>query len=49
VNKFLLKTESQRQTARQGIEHYRQMQALIEEVSQINTELLRRGDPSSKP
>jgi hypothetical protein len=47
VNKFLLKTESQRQNARQGIEQYRQMQELIEELSQINTELLRRGDPSS--
>jgi hypothetical protein len=47
VNKFLLKTEAQRQSARHAIEHYRQMQELIEELSQINTELLRRGDSLS--
>jgi hypothetical protein len=45
VNKFLLKTEAQQQIARQGIEHFRELQELIEELSQINTELLRRGDP----
>lgn len=45
VNKFLLKTEGQRQSARAGIDHYRQMQEWIEELSQINTELLRREDP----
>ncbi len=45
VNKFLLKTEAQQQIARKGIEHFRQLPELIEELSQINTELLRRGDP----
>ena len=44
VNKFLLRTEAQRQNARAGIEHYRQLQELVEELSQINTELLRRED-----
>ena len=44
VNKFLLKTEAQRQDARKGIEHYRQLMELIEELSQINTELVRRED-----
>ena len=44
INKFLLKTEAQRQYARKGIEHYRQLMELIEELSQINTELLRRED-----
>ena len=45
VNKFLLKTQAQQQIARKGIAHFRQLQELIEELSQINTELLRRGDP----
>lgn len=45
VNKFLLKTETQQQSARLGIEHYRHLQAQLEELSQINTELLRREQP----
>ena len=45
VNKFLLKTQAQQQAARQGIEHYRQFEELLEELSQINTELLRREEP----
>jgi hypothetical protein len=45
VNKFLLKSEAQQRDARQGIEHYRQFHELVEELSQINTELLRRADP----
>jgi hypothetical protein len=45
VNKFLLKTEAQQQSARAGIDHYRQLQELVEELSQINTELVRRADP----
>jgi len=44
VNKFLLKTDAQKQSARRGIEHYRQLQEQLEELSQINTELLRRAD-----
>jgi hypothetical protein len=47
VNKFLLKTDAQQQSARQGIERYRQLQDLVEELSQINTELLRRADSLS--
>jgi len=45
VNKFLLKTEAQQQTARQAIEHYRHLLDQLEELSQINAELLRREEP----
>ena len=45
VAKFLLKTEPQRQQAKAGVAHYRQLQVQLEELSQINTELLRREDP----
>jgi hypothetical protein len=44
VNKFLLKTAAQQQTARSAIEHYRQLQEQLEELSQINAELLRREE-----
>ena len=44
MNKFLLKTPAQRQTAQTGIEHYHQFQEQVEELSQINAELLRRGE-----
>lgn len=44
VNKFLLKTPSQQQAARRAIEHYRQLQEQLEELSQINAELLRREE-----
>jgi phosphoglycerate-specific signal transduction histidine kinase len=44
VNKFLLKTAAQQQTARSAIEHYRQLQEQLEELSQINAELLRRQE-----
>jgi hypothetical protein len=44
VNKFLLKAPAQREAAREGIEHYRHLQELLEELSQINAELLRRED-----
>lgn len=44
VNKFLLKTPDQQQSARTGIEHYRQLQEQVEELSQINAELLRRAE-----
>jgi hypothetical protein len=43
-SKFLLKTPSQRQTAQAGIAHFRQFQEQVEELSQINAELLRRGE-----
>jgi hypothetical protein len=44
VNKFLLKSPSQQQSAREAIEHYRQLQEQLEELSQINAELLRREE-----
>ena len=44
INKFLLSAETQRQGARTGIEHYRQLQEHLEELSQINAELLRREE-----
>ncbi len=44
VNKFLLKTPAQQQSARVAIEHYRQWQELLEELSQINAQLLRREE-----
>ena len=44
INKFLLKTPAQRQAARDGIERYRHLQEQLEELSQINAELLRRGE-----
>jgi len=44
VNKFLLKRAGQQQSAREAIEHYRQLQEQLEELSQINAELLRREE-----
>lgn len=44
INKFLLKTPSQQKFAREGIAHYHQLQEHLEELSQINAELLRRGE-----
>jgi hypothetical protein len=44
INKFLLKTDTQQQNARQAIEHYRQLQEHLEELSQINAQLLRRQE-----
>ena len=44
VNKFLLKSPAQQQSARSAIEHYSQLQAHLEELSQINAELLRRAE-----
>lgn len=43
--KFLLKTAAQQQAARGGIRAYAQFRDALEELSQINTELLRRGEP----
>lgn len=45
INKFPLKTPVQQQAAQAGIQHYRQLQTQLEELSQINAELLRRGEP----
>ena len=44
VNKFLLKSQAQQQSARRAIENYRQLQEQMEELSQINAELLRREE-----
>jgi hypothetical protein len=45
INKFLLKTEAQQKAAQEGIAHFRQLHEQVEELSQINSELLRRGHP----
>jgi hypothetical protein len=45
IQKFLLKTEAQRQHARQAIATWQALQEQLEELSQINTELLRREEP----
>lgn len=44
MNKFLLKSQAQQLAARQGTEHFRILQEQLEELSQINAELLRRGE-----
>ena len=44
MNKFLLKTPTQQEAARAGVEHFHALQELLEELSQINAELLRRGE-----
>jgi hypothetical protein len=43
VRKFLLKTAAQRKQARAGIAAHLQWQRRLAELSEINTELLRRG------
>ncbi len=45
VLKFLLKSEAQQQRAQQGVRHYQAHWEGLEELSQINAELLRRGEP----
>lgn len=44
MNKFLLKTDEQQRAARAGAEHFHALQEQLEELSQINAELLRRGE-----
>ena len=43
--KFLLKDSAQQQHAQQGVRHYQAHWEGLEELSQINAELLRRGEP----
>ena len=43
VRKFLLKTPAQRKQARDGIATHLKLQRRLAELSEINTELLRRG------
>jgi hypothetical protein len=45
VQKFLLKSPTQREEAKQGIDHFNEFYELLEELSQINAELLRRDQP----
>ncbi len=45
VRKFLLKTPDQLERARAGTAAYAQLMEQVEELSQINAELLRRGEP----
>ncbi len=42
---LLLKSEDHIRQARQGIDAYAQAQQMLDEISQINYELLRRGEP----
>jgi hypothetical protein len=44
VLKFLLKTDAQQQQGRKGVQAYQQLWEGLEELSQINAELLRRGE-----
>ena len=45
ITKLLLKTDAQRQAAQRGVEGYQAHWERLEELSQINAELLRRGEP----
>ncbi len=49
MRKFLLKTEGQQCQAQAAVSAYVQFQEALEELSQINTELLRRGERLSRP
>jgi hypothetical protein len=45
VLKFLLKTPAQQPEGRQGVAAYQRLWEGLEELSPINAELLRRGEP----
>lgn len=45
IQKFLLKHVAQQTRARRGIAAYHQFYDTLEELSQINAQLLRRGEP----
>jgi len=49
VRKFLLKTAAQRKQARAGIAVHLRWQRRLAELSEINTELLRRGELEKGP
>lgn len=49
VQKFLLKSAADQQTARRATAAFNQFYDGLEELSQINTELLRRGEPLEVP
>jgi hypothetical protein len=44
VLKFLLKTDGQQRQGRAGVQAYQQLWEGLEELSQLNAELLRRGE-----
>ncbi len=45
MQSLLLKSPDQLEQARQSVEAYAQVQRVVDEISQINHELLRRGEP----
>lgn len=45
MQSLLLKSQDQIDQARQGVAAYAQAQQVLDEISQINHELLRRGEP----
>lgn len=47
VRKFLLKTSEEQQAAREAVQVFNSFYDALEELSQINAELLRRGEPLS--
>jgi hypothetical protein len=49
IRKFLLKTPAQQDQARRGTAAYSQFVEGVEELSQINAELLRRGESLPAP
>ena len=49
VRKFLLKSPAQQATARHGVAAYQAFWDELEELSQINAELLRRGEVLDPP
>lgn len=49
VLKFLLKTPAQQQAAQHGVTAYQEFWERLEELSQINAELLRRGESLLNP
>jgi hypothetical protein len=49
IQKFLLKTPAAQQAARAATAAFNQYYDGLEELSQVNTELLRRGEPGQGP
>jgi hypothetical protein len=47
VLKFLLKSSAQQQQGQQGVQAYKRLWEALEELSQINAQLLRRGEKLS--
>jgi hypothetical protein len=47
IRKFLLKSPAQRQTGQHGVGGYQAHWERLEELSQINLELIRRGEALS--